>query len=370
MNDDELGTRLEEAFRTHAKDMYRGVGLAAEARKRVRRRRTALTTAAAVVLMIGLGSAWGSATGFRIGGNDASTAGAGGDGKSVPEAPGSARDDGAEKDTAWRWESYGGLQVQVPASWGYGVTDFPWCSQEDTRAAKTDGEVGRPGPYGYVRCNDPAPLSALRQHVWLSPAQGAQPSSMQLGDGWVRDVFIAGKVKVEVLTHADQDLRLRIKDSIRLVGTDAYGCPSTHPAAVPTFTRPADGLEWSAPGVTGVSICRYRIGYDGSPLFASASRNAAGAALLLDTIRAAPAEGGPDDVKGDPAKLGSDLTVLRFSTADGIREVYVRYSGARHNGFDNGTQVRRLTKPALSFLTGPLTVRSAPSVTAPLLPLG
>ncbi len=164
-----------------------------------------------------------------------------------------------------------------------------------------------------------------------------------------------------------------ILDSARQVtGDDANGCPVTHAVSSPGLVRPRTGLDWSAT-VTGLSACRYEIQLDRRPvpgLVGSVSYDAAAATRIVDAIRRAPAVAGPDapgTVAGE-YRYGTEATVLRFQTAQGVREVFVRYDGSELNGFDNGTERRRLTTEAVAFMTGPLAQWSGMGPTAELFP--
>jgi hypothetical protein len=370
MHDDELGSRIEEALRLHADDAPRARtgDLAWTARRRLRRRRRAVIGAAALTVgMVALGSAWSSLGGS---GYDDS-AGSTDSGQAEAPVPLPSAQDGARAAQAdgWRWESFGGIEVSVPANWTYGVSGAPWCIDDRGQA---NGEVGRPGPVRSIGCPDVVPVGVLGEHVWLSrTTEGVAKSgrtTQDLGSGWVRDVVKVGSVSIEVQTRASPSVRSRILSSVRQVSTDLNGCPADHPVTASGWTRPARGPDWST-AVTGVSICRYQTDPTGGhPLIASVREDAADASAVLDAIRAAPAGEGPDDPTGAPDYLGSDVTVLRFHAADGIREIYLRYAGTKHNGFDNGTDVRRLTRAAVAFMTGPLVVNGGPGATMDLLP--
>jgi hypothetical protein len=237
------------------------------------------------------------------------------------------------------------------------------------------GEVGRPGPAPAIGCNELVPIAKLGEHVWFDgttavgpPARGRR--SQQLGGGWVRDILRVGTVTIEVQTHSNPGLRDHILGSVRQVSTDSYGCPADHPVTTGGWTRPHDGLDWDA-AVTGVSICRYALDDSGGhPLIASVRRGQDEAAELLNEIRAASIGEGPGDSGLLPNSLGSEVTVLRFDTAEGLREIYLRYAGTDHNGFDNGTEVRRLTRESVAFMTGPLLVRDGSGLTVDVLPHG
>jgi hypothetical protein len=370
MGDEDLDTRIEEAFRLIADDAPRARAgdLAATARRRIRRRRQAVIgTAAVAVAAVALGGTWSALGNFSTQSNSTtsgSAAGSAAEGKNVPQ-PRTQSDLGAASAAGWRWESFGGVEISVPATWSYGISHAPWCIPGEP--GQPNGEVGRPGPVRRILCNDPVPFDKLGQHVWFSRTAGAKPVvQQQLGGEWVLDVLVVDGVSIEVQTHANPAVRNTILSSVRRVGTDLNGCPATHPVNTTGWARPTQGLDLSS-AVTGLSICRYDTTTAEWSLIASVSMDQAGANRVLGLIRSAPAGGGPDDLHS-PADLGHELTVLRFRTANGIGEVYVRYAGYRHNGFDNGTQMRRLTRESVSFMTGPLVIYGGPQVTISMLP--
>jgi hypothetical protein len=87
-----------------------------------------------------------------------------------------------------------------------------------------------------------------------------------------------------------------------------------------------------------------------SPLLSSSRISGASAKEIVDAIRSAPEGEGPDAGPGDEA---SEIIVLRINTADGAREVIMRYSGHSDNGFDDGTTRHRLTAASIRpLLTG------------------
>ena len=51
---------------------------------------------------------------------------------------------------------------------------------------------------------------------------------------------------------------------------------------------------------------------------------------------------------------GDQIIVLRISHAGGDSQVYLRYSGCNHHGFDDGTSMHRLTRAGVGnfFVAG------------------
>ena len=269
--------------------------------------------------------------------------------------------------SGWRWESYGGVEVQVPSTWTYGISDAPWCIAGPGEGRQADdGEVGRPGPVRSILCTGGPPADQRGQHVWLSSAdarrdENVRPGTYQLGGGWVRDVVERAGTRVDVQTR-DPELRAGILASVREVQADVHRCPADHPISAPRWVRPEHGARWNET-VTGVSICRY-----GQALFGSRRLDGAAAQRVLDAIEAARTGGSDERSAANPASTLAGGTVLRFDTAGGVREVFVRYDFGQYHGFDNGDAVRRLTRSALTFMSGPLVVNAGPGSTVELLP--
>lgn len=60
---------------------------------------------------------------------------------------------------------------------------------------------------------------------------------------------------------------------------------------------------------------------------------------------------------------GDELLVLSIAHEEGTLRVHVTYSGCDHNGIDDGTTMRRLTREAMAPLSsGPLVVSSYSAV--------
>ena len=385
MTDRELDERIERALHARAGDAPTTDdvpwSLASTARKRVQRRRNRrMGVAATLAVVATFGGVWTTIGGSEsFNSSEPESAGGGTGSDSRADKPGIAPSPSRESDTrgsdpGWRWESYGGVEVQVPSGWTrYGVARQPWCSIEGQQGQQ-QGEIGRPGPIGYVKCPDDVPVDKLGEHVWLSDVSDgtvrvAAPAK-NLGAGWVRDVVVVGRVEIEVQTRGNSAVRDRILGSVREISVDANGCPVRHPISENRFVRPAASAGDGDP--VGLSVCRYGVGQDTTgrgTLLGSKRYAGPQASSILRAISQAPAGGGPD-APDDNDGLGAEAAVLRIETPTGVREVFVRYNGSEHNGFDDGTRVRRLTREALTFMTGPLQIRSGPSVTVSLLPKG
>jgi hypothetical protein len=106
-------------------------------------------------------------------------------------------------------------------------------------------------------------------------------------------------------------------------------------------------------------VCRYaldRATAAGPGLLASSRLSGPAAATALAAIMAAPIGGGPDALAPCSADTaaGDEAIVLRMRSAAGESEVFLRYAGCDHNGFDDGVAVRTLTAAATdALLAGP-----------------
>jgi hypothetical protein len=251
----------------------------------------------------------------------------------------------------WRWEAYGGIEVQVPADWGYGTTNTPPCLTRE----KSKPYIGRPGAVPLIMCSGP-PVPALdlrAPYLWFS-TKGTDGAETYDG-GWVAETRTVGATTFTVFSD-DPTLRARILGSARLAtGTKDTDCPADHPATKNHDARPDPGK----PGLTGnlesMTICRYSLTDRRSgPAMLSTSRlTGADAAAVANAILAAPEGTGPDSPENCAADYayGDELLVLRIP---GGTEVFVRYSGCVGHGFDDGHTRRRLTADAARpLLSGP-----------------
>lgn len=131
--------------------------------------------------------------------------------------------------------------------------------------------------------------------------------------------------------------------------------PAACPATVPILTTPTavpagKGLDLNTK-VTGMTACRY--GPKG--LLGQESFPAHVAQQVVDEIKVLP-ERNPDlpVFKCTPqAAKPSEAIVLRFGTADGIREIWVQYDGCDSAGFFTGTHTYGLfAAPLKLFMVG------------------
>jgi len=130
-------------------------------------------------------------------------------------------------------------------------------------------------------------------------------------------------------------------------------CPADHPiltAPGPTAVPAGTGLDLNTK-VTGMHACRY----GPAGLLGQESFSADVAQQVVDEIKVLP-ERNPDlpVFKCTPqAAQPSEAIVLRFDTADGVREIWVQYDGCDAAGFFTGTHTYGLyAAPLKLFMTG------------------
>lgn len=140
----------------------------------------------------------------------------------------------ADHPSSWRAESYNGIQLWVPPSWGWGMTPvttgegLQQCgygayagsgSTGDLRYSKADATppyVGRPMPVG-TSC--PAPPREQVAHVWFDSPLPAGTA------GTATTIAVQGLTPFRItVADADAAERSAILDSIERVDTDANGC--------------------------------------------------------------------------------------------------------------------------------------------------
>src|SRR5689334_6033000 len=133
------------------------------------------------------------------------------------------------------------------------------------------------------------------------------------------------------------------------------GCPAAHPIlkAPATNAVPAGtGLDVSTP-VSGLLACRYDLKAGG--LLGQQTYSPAVAQQVVDSIKVLPEMNSQLPVfKCAPQTAQpSEAIVLRFTTADGIREIWVEYTGCNTPGFFTGTHTYGLfAAPLKLFMTG------------------
>lgn len=273
---------------------------------------------------------------------------------------------GAEPDDRdWRWESYAGIELQVPADYGWRSSGSPlypaWC------AATSDGGPPQAGVnrsfsavMPAIMCPPDRPDDTYAPSVDLGARADGSP--VDHGGGWVSETVDVAGVPVTV-SDDDAARRQRIIASVREVDdVDTHGCPPDSVLRAPG-ARPATGPLPPADEVAAVAICRYALptGFSDlagrpEPILSSSRVDAQQARQLVDAVHAAPRGEGPNSPANcaEEVMFGEEIVVLSFATAGGGREVTLRFSGCDGHGIDDGDVVRRLTGEVLvPVLAGP-----------------
>lgn len=271
-----------------------------------------------------------------------------------------------ELPVGWRWESYGGVEIGVPESWGWGNG-----SQRLDQWTVGDGGrrpmVGRPGPTTLVGYSPTGPgetdPATLVENTGPTVAFGR-------GARYASDVREAGdrttirRRGVEVRVQAETTLRARIVATFHTVDVDNAGCATTHAVSLDPTRRPDPALDVAElTGVTSVSVGKYLIGRDDDDsdprLISSLRLEADAASAVVGAVARLRIGSGPNDPRQciPEVSYGEEIVVLFVTSEQGRSEIYLRYSGCDHHGFDDGVRTRRLTARSITpFLSGPNSV--------------
>lgn len=306
LTDDELEQAFRDGLRRHAADaptrLRDGIPSAPQERGASRRRTVWLAAAAAAVVAVGV-----PVVVQLSGGGSPGVPGAGG--------PSALRTTALPPGVTWRTESYAGVELQVPSTWGWGGTPVDpgvggdgVCrvagatvapdGQSDPNAALDLPYVGRPvlqsDACAMVDRSDARPDVDA---VWFASPRPVGSS----GDS--RTVEVAG-IRVTVFT-GNADLREHILGTVRDVGaTDGNGCATRQGRAEDVATERA--------GTTpdGLVVCAYSTGVllFGTTRPADAARAYEEAVRRTMAIDAVGEERCPWRAEGESVQVG-----LRFS---------------------------------------------------------
>ena len=272
----------------------------------------------------------------------------------------------------WRWESYNGVEVQVPNSWGY--SSYPWnpCFQKRRKPS-----VARPGLLPAVYCTAKVPQAEFRSnYLEFDSFQGE--GKERLDHGWARETKIIAGVRITVGTN-DAALRWRILGTARRSGSvDALGCPIEHPVPAPADGPIGPGLDPAA-SVESVSVCSFSIqdgwvGLAPGKLIASSRLEGAPARAVVDAVLAAPQGTGPNHPNTGQCQdydkpMGDEPMVLRVHTGSRSVDVVVSFSVCAARWTFDGMTSRQLTKELLALIVQePHHLSSFDRSLAPLVP--
>lgn len=139
----------------------------------------------------------------------------------------------------WRWESYGGAEIGVPADWSHGTSNYPWCLA--AQGGPDEPYVGRPGVVPSIGCvavsgedtfGTAQSAAKVGSFVWFSKQLGPEPKNLVpriLGDDRVSRV-VAG---IHIDVQAPAKLRTQILKTLHEVPT----------GRLPDLKVPADRLR-------------------------------------------------------------------------------------------------------------------------------
>lgn len=368
--DDPVVTLLQRTLAGRASDAVPLGDLAAAARAK-RRHRLALRSGLVGAAVLGVAAAIAVPT-MLVAGSGAGPAAL--DGPASASTPRPASDRVYEGlppvqslPDGWRWETYGGVQLQVPTQWGVGGSYRSWCAARETPTTP-EPYVGRPtGATPAILCGD----EPREQWVPYVEFDGPDPLGREdLGDGWIRETRQVGDRFVTVRADDPSLLDQILASAMTVDEVDAVGCPADYAVAQSLDARPTTGaLDPAQVGPDGV-VCQYQLdGYPtGQPLIASRRLTADDVRAFVDAVAAAPAGGGPDEPDSclPESRRGDTALLVRLPTTDGARDVIVWYAGC-FNGADDGVTLHTLTTDLLDPLFGGAVV--ATSFTMSLAPL-
>jgi hypothetical protein len=264
--DDAVECAFRDALAEHAEDLADSADRATPANAgaaRRRRRRTLPAVAAATLLVAGLA---GAAISYSGGG------------------PETVKPESGAHPQGWRAESYNGIQLWVPSSWGWGEVPrqtthamancgygaySPTSMITDLRFALEDGAsapyVGRPVGPG-IACARRSTVTA--SHVWFD-------SPLPIGSGPAQTTFgVTGLAPFNVtVADANRTERSTILASVERVVTDASGCPQdaagiraiqsdARPEPSPRFVRTMSMCLFAGP--VGHGVLYYSTRVDGT----------------------------------------------------------------------------------------------------------
>ncbi|MGQ0632392.1 MAG: hypothetical protein ACT4P1_15335 [Sporichthyaceae bacterium] len=267
----------------------------------------------------------------------------------------------------WRWESYRDLELAVPADWSYsggGITS--WCA--DTGRDKRLPGVGRPGAVLGIACpqaepGEPDPGSLIRNGGTYVNFVSADENLRDEGD---RIVLRRGDLAVVI--QAPKELRDQIAATVHTnTGTDAAGCSLEHPLGEDRRWRPPAVAVTSLSDVERVAACKYSLprggvpdegeGGEGPDLISSLVIEGSAAQDSITEVAGAPVGGGPNSPQNcsEDSSYGDEAIALFATRTSGeVVTIVLRYDGCVAGGFDDGTEVRTLTRNAVTpFIAGP-----------------
>jgi DNA-directed RNA polymerase specialized sigma24 family protein len=335
--------RVRCAFQEYAETAPRAFAVAERARARARHRRGLRLAAAGAVAALVVPVGWALGTG---GGTPA--------GQRPPAALGSGLSPAVLG--GWRWESWGGVQVQVPRDWGHGDLT-QWC----VSAGPSGPAVDRPelsSAHALCSLQDNGRPTYTAGLLLRRVGEGPRLSRADVAPYDSARIRTVGGVTLTVVdttpTVADAILA-----SAEVVGRrDVNGCTPRRDrvrSALSANPSPDEAMP-QARSVVAVSVCRYGLqGWPQPTLLSSRLLSGRPADRVVAALRAAPAKP-PSSAPNGCRTPAQEFAVLELWAGHGTGapdNVVVRYDGCRHHGINDGTTVRGLTAPVLKRILVP-----------------
>ena len=270
-----------------------------------------------------------------------------------------------QPDEGWRYESFGDVVVQVPDSWihdkapgrdwcaGGGQGPFPRKPYVDVTGEfviELGIDCGSSDP-GSRELAEPTPERLWTTHLTFQRASeglAPEPQAVTTYDGWTKIVATVGHTHFIVL--ADQEHLAdahRIADSAQVVAVDHNGCDATSPIRNGFYPRPPQPFDLDSVGsVDEIAVCQYGFySPEGEPgLVASRLLTGPEANAELGALQGTTIGSGPNAPDACADRRPDTAVVLRLDPRTEPHDIYVYYESCMHNGFDDGTNVRQLTR--------------------------
>jgi DNA-directed RNA polymerase specialized sigma24 family protein len=333
--------RALQQYADSAPPAYAPAERAAAAAQGRRRRHAVTAVAAAAVLAVSAG--WGLWHGGL------------GPAEPAPQ-PSAQRQQPSPDIRGWRWESWGGVEVKVPRSWGHADLT-QWCADHGTSGPAVD----RPELRGtHVPCSlyDDGRPTYTAGLLMRWAASSPRLSRADVAPYATTRIFTLGDVTL-TLVDVDPAVGNAILDSAQVIGwRDHHGCAPQQQLGGAGFLAdgPTATLRSGRIGpAAAVSVCRYglRGDWSGTRLISSRMLTGLAARDLVRALRNAPRTPMPARSRHCRAEEG-EFAVLELwpdgyggAPIGGPASLLVRYDGCRGHGLYDGTTVRRLTRGVL-----------------------
>ncbi|HSS68705.1 MAG TPA: hypothetical protein VLK34_09140 [Nocardioidaceae bacterium] len=277
-------------------------------------------------------------------------------------------------DDGWRWDFYRDVRIEVPDSWDYAseprsdwcVDNGKWLPDEpyiDLTAGEFVFGIGCPSTNGKPGMSDEPPTERWVPHVRLTALGAPDTASVSRLNGWWIVKQPVGHVLVKAVgeNRAEVD---RILSSATVVDDDSSGCAPHSPLQDSAFPSPDPAFDVAElTSVDSITVCSYELTPSEPGLLGVYELTGDDAMTELHALQAAPIGGGPDRPNDcGPDDPGDDALQLRLASGAEVDTMYVFYSSCHDNGFDDGTNVRELTKDAcVPLVHAPVTLTTGAS---------